>query len=62
MKVIKVIKEILHTASLLMVVTVCGLLVYWEEWEIITHYKDVIVLAFILILMVEIIFNEGKRK
>ena len=57
----KVIKEIFHTISLLMVVALCGLLTYWELWEIITHYKDVVVLAFILILMVEIIFNGGKK-
>ena len=57
----KIIKEIAHLLVLTMIFAMCGLLAYWEEWEIIKRYKDVVVLAFILILMVEIVFNGGKK-
>jgi len=57
----KVIKEIAHWLLLLVIVAMCGYLVYHDEWVIIAHYKDVTVLAFILILMVEIVFYGGKK-
>jgi hypothetical protein len=58
----KTIKEIAHCVLLLAIVTVCGMLVYWDEWEIIRNYKDVTFLAFIWILMAEIIFYGGRKK
>ena len=57
----KVIKEIFHVLFLLLIVTVLGYLVYYDEWTIISRYKDVVVLGFILIIEVEIVFNSGKK-
>ncbi len=60
-KAFKVIKEIAHWLVLFLIVAMCGYLAYHNEWEIIRNYKEVVVLAFILILMVEIVFYGGKK-
>ena len=61
MKLLKIIKETLHIIMLTFVVLLSGYLAYYNEWEIISNYKDIVVLGFMLILIIEIVFNGGKK-
>ena len=59
----KILREVAHSAMLIFIILPIFYFAYVGDWVIISRLKDSMVLAFIGILMVEIIFQKkGEKK